>query len=239
LPPLEGERRLAPGETLTFGITLFGKIIELLPYILLVTSALEAAGLGRRLDEHRGQRGAFQIQQIEAYHPIKGTRQVVSQAGKLQAEVPTLSVTAADVKERAAELSMEAITLHFLTPMRLVQNESPVYQLSFQPLIARLLERLALLEQVYGQDEGASPSERWAELTQLAQTITCAEDRTTWENVQSHSRRTRYTSQIGGLLGSATFTGDLAPFRELLVWGELIHAGKNTVKGSGWYRIDH
>jgi len=238
LPPLEGERRLAPGESLTFGITLFGKIIELLPYILLVTNSLEAAGLGRRLDENRGQRGTFQIQQIEAYHPLTGSQHIVWQTGKIQAEVPTLRVSAADVKKRAEELSTETITLRFLTPMRLVQNESPVYHLTFQPLIARLLERLTALEQVYGQDEGESPSEHWAELTRQASTIICSEDQTTWENVGSYSRRTRSLTQIGGLVGSATFTGDLAPFRELLAWGELIHVGKNTVKGSGWYRID-
>ena len=131
-----------------------------------------------------------------------------------------------------------SITCHFLTPTRLVQNESLVYDVSFQPLIARLLERLAALEQVYGQDEEESPSTRWSELVQLAGAITCSENQTRWENVRSYSKRTRYTTQIGGLLGSATFTGDLAPFRELLVWGELIHVGKNTVKGSGWYRLD-
>lgn len=238
LPPLEGERRLAPGESLSFGITLFGKIIELLPYILLVTGSLETAGLGRKLEENRGQRGTFQIQQIEAYHPLTGSQQMVWQTGKIQANVSTLSVSAADVIKRAEELSRESITLRFLTPMRLVQNESPVHQLSFQPLVARLLERLAALERVYGQDEGESPSARWEELNRLASTVICSRDQTTWENVGSYSRRTRVLTQIGGLIGTATFTGDLAPFRELLAWGELIHVGKNTVKGSGWYRIE-
>ena len=35
----------------------------------------------------------------------------------------------------------------------------------------------------------------------------------------------------------ATFVGDLAPFRELLAWGELIHVGKSAVKGNGYYKI--
>lgn len=237
LPPLESERRFAPGESLTFGFTLFGKIIELLPYILLVTSTLEAAGLGRRLSENRGQRGTFEIQQIEAYHPLTGVQHTVWRAGKIQAEVPALGVNALDVRKRAAELPTESITLRFLTPMRLIQDEHPLYRPAFQPLIARLLERLAALEQVYGQDEGESPSARWEDLTRRASTIVCTDDQARWEQVRSYSRRTRYSSQIGGFVGSATFTGDLAPFRELLAWGELIHVGKNTVKGSGWYRI--
>jgi hypothetical protein len=43
---------------------------------------------------------------------------------------------------------------------------------------------------------------------------------------------------IGGIVGKATFVGNLGPFRELLVWGELIHVGKSCVKGNGWYVIE-
>lgn len=238
LPPLEGERRFAPGEQFTFGITLFGTIIELLPYLLLVTSVLEAAGLGRRLPENQGRRGTFKIQRIEAYHPIDGTRQVLAEAGKMRVDAPTLSVTSADVKKRAATLSTKRVTIHFLTPTRLQHEKNLVLSPAFQPLVARLLERLALLEQAYGQGDEPSPSQRWQELVPLAGKIVCTDDQTQWERVGSYSRRTRYLTQIGGLRGKATFTGDLAPFRELLVWGELVHIGKNAVKGSGWYRLE-
>ena len=44
---------------------------------------------------------------------------------------------------------------------------------------------------------------------------------------------------LSGFLGCATFAGDLAPFLELLIWGELIHVGKSCVKGNGWYRIEN
>jgi len=238
LPPLEGEHRFAPGESLTFGLTLFGTIIELFPYLLLVTNSLEAAGLGRRLPENQGQRGTFKIQQIEAYNPISGTREILSAAGKLRIDAPTLSVTSEDVKQRAAELSPTQITIHFLTPTRLQHEERLVRRAAFQPLMARLLERLALLEQEYGQGNEPSPSEQWKELKQLAEQVVCSEDHTRWEEVESYSQRSRYMTQIGGICGRATFTGDLTPFLEVLVWGELIHIGKNAVKGSGWYKIE-
>jgi hypothetical protein len=238
LPPLEGERRFAPGETVSFGLTLFGTIIELLPYLLLVTNSLEAAGLGRRLPENQGRRGTFKIQQIEAYNPIDGTRQVLSEAGKLRVEAPTVSVTSMDVRKRAASLSAEQITIHFLTPIRLQHEERLMYRPEFQPLVARLLERLALLEQEYGQGDEPSPSQQWQELAPLAGHIECIDNQTRWEEVRSYSKRTHYMTQIGGISGSATFAGNLAPFLELLVWGELVHVGKNVVKGSGWYRIE-
>jgi hypothetical protein len=63
LPPLGETRRYEPGETLLFGVTLFGSIIQLLPYLMLSASALEAAGLGRKLPGHRGSRGTLRILQ--------------------------------------------------------------------------------------------------------------------------------------------------------------------------------
>ena len=106
------------------------------------------------------------------------------------------------------------------------------------PLIARLLERLTLLEQEYGQGDEQSPSQHWQELVSLAGQVMCTDDQTYWEDVGSYSRRTHYITQIGGIRGSATFAGNVAPFLELLVWGELVHIGKNAVKGSGWYRLE-
>jgi hypothetical protein len=55
--------------------------------------------------------------------------------------------------------------------------------------------------------------------------------------VVSYSSRQRRRTPIGGLLGDITFAGDLAPLRELLAWGALVHVGKNAVKGDGWYSI--
>jgi hypothetical protein len=190
------------------------------------------------LPENQGRRGTFKIQQIEAYNPIDGTRQVLSEAGKLRVEAPTVSVMSMDVRKRAASLSAEQITIHFLTPIRLQHEERLMYRPEFQPLVARLLERLALLEQEYGQGDEPSPSQQWQELAPLAGHIECIDNQTRWEEVRSYSKRTHYMTQIGGISGSATFAGNLAPFLELLVWGELVHVGKNVVKGSGWYRIE-
>jgi hypothetical protein len=50
--------------------------------------------------------------------------------------------------------------------------------------------------------------------------------------------RTRSSTSLGGLIGRATFESDLTPFRELLVWDELIHIGQNCVKENGWYSIE-
>jgi hypothetical protein len=40
------------------------------------------------------------------------------------------------------------------------------------------------------------------------------------------------------MVGEAVFTGNLGPLREILVWGSLVHVGKNAVKGDGWYVVE-
>ena len=174
LPPT-GIQRYEPGSQLTFGITLFGNIVQLFPYIILASRALEATGLGRKLDENRGQRGKFKIKHIESYNPINDERQIVYQDGKPQVGVPVVTVTATDVLERAQSLPTGEITLNFLTPTRILSKEKLVHHAAFLPLVQRLLERLTALEQAYGLVEEPGLTSRWRELVELAGQIECSE----------------------------------------------------------------
>jgi hypothetical protein len=237
LPPLGEARRYEPGQSLMFGITLFGNIIQMLPYIVMSIEGLEAHGLGHKIAENSYQRGRFEIKQIESYHPLHGTRQIVYQAGKPLVNVPTLSVTASEVKARAASLPTYEITLNFLTPTRLKDQEQFVRRALFRPLIHRLLERLNALQIVYGGGDGRLAEEQ-QKYVELAEQVRCKDDMTRWQEVKSYSHRMKSFSPIGGIIGRATFVGDLTAFRELLTWGELVHVGKNCVKGNGWYKIE-
>jgi len=239
LPPLEANKRYEPGEQLMFGLTLFGSIVQLLPYIVLSIDVLEQCGLGRRLKEHDGRRGRFKIRQIESYNPISIERQAIYEAGKPVVGVPTLSVTAADVAARAVTLATERLTINFLTPTRLVDHEEVMHHIVFRPLLQRLLERLTALEEEYGVGDGYRSLVECKELLTLAEEVKCVDDATTWEEVKSYSQRQRQSMPISGFSGKATFVGELQMFRDLLVWGELVHVGKSAVKGNGWYRIEN
>ena len=237
LPPM-GKQYYEPGSQLIFGITLFGTIVQLFPYIILAANVLEAKGLGHKLDENHGQRGRFKIQQIESYNPVSAVRQVVYQEGKPRVSVPAISVMPTDVLARAGALPTDKITINFLTPTRILYKEKLVHHAAFGPLVQRLLERLTALELAYGYEGEEGLTSQWREMVELAGSVECSDDCTRWEELQSYSGRQRRSTPIGGIIGKATFVGDLAPFRELLVWGELIHVGKNAVKGNGLYRIE-
>jgi len=237
VPPLEGARYYAPEEQLTFGLTLFGNIIQFLPYIMLSLNLFEAVGLGKRIQGQNGRRGQFKIKEVKSYHPLSGEQQKIYQAGKAQVDTSTLAVTAVDVQAKAATLAKEKITLNFLTPTRIKDQEQLLRHATFRPLIQRLLERFSVLRVEYGNGQEQSYEEK-KHYADLAQQVRCINDATYWEQLSSYSSRSKQISSIGGIMGSATFSGDLTPFHELLVWGELIHVGKNCVKGNGWYRIE-
>jgi len=236
-PPLGASRRYERGETLQFGFSLFGSIIRYFPYLILSLNLVEENGMGRKLAEHRGRRGRFKIKCIESFNALTGERSIIYEQGKPYVTVSTLAITVADVSARAALLSPEHMTLDFLTAARIIERDAPLSQAPFAALTIRLLERLSALEEAYGL-----PDERWVaaskyQLVGQARTVTCIDDKRQWEEVRSYSFRQRRGMDISGFVGQATFVGDLTPFRELLVWGELVRVGKGAVKGNGWYKI--
>lgn len=55
-----------------------------------------------------------------------------------------------------------------------------------------------------------------------------------WER---YSNRQRTRMKLGGVVGTATYAGDLAPFLPLLSLGEWLHVGKGATFGLGKYQI--
>lgn len=238
-PPGDGARRYQPGETFSFGLTLISDIVRFLPYILLSLPQFERGGLGHVLDENQGRRGHFQVEQVEVRHPFTDERQVIYEQGQSHVQVPAIAIAAEEWIRRAAELSQARVTLRFVTPLRLIDREHLVKRPAFRPLIHRLLERYLALEQHYGNAQTSVTREEKEAYLHLAETVVCTDDQTSWVESQSYSHRQRRSTPVSGLLGEATFEGDLTPFLGLLVVGELVHVGKNAVKGSGKYHIVH
>jgi hypothetical protein len=108
---------------------------------------------------------------------------------------------------------------------------------AFRSLVLRLIERFTSLVATYGEKSVQEQQAAEPDLIKLAKSITCQKDETLWKDVQSYSHRQHRLTPVSGIIGQITFMGELAPFRELLAWGELIHVGRSAVKGNGWYKI--
>src|SRR4051812_14873333 len=102
-PPL-GPRRFAPGDALSFGITLIGQAAQLFPYVFMAAQAIEQTGLGRRLGANAGRRGSLQIDAITALDPLNDRRAPLYTRGHPQVQAPGLPIDAATVAAYAATL---------------------------------------------------------------------------------------------------------------------------------------
>jgi len=233
-PPTSGAQRYAAGESLRFGLGLFGSAAALFPYLVLAAPALEQGGLGRRLPELGGARGLVQVAHMRALQPLSGEQQTLYTAGQPLVQQPGLPISPDDVAAYAATLPTDRITLQLQTPLRLIEQDHLLKRIALRPLLQRLMRRLDDLAIAYG----AGPlSMDFRGLLAHTDSIQVADDHTRWVDVVSYSSRRAQRTPIGGLVGHVTFVGDLAPLRELLVWGSLIHCGKNAVKGNGWYTL--
>jgi hypothetical protein len=210
---------------------------------------MEQIGLGRPLHVNGGRRGRFSIERIEAVHLFSQNRTLLFEREHRRVQRPTVAMTAADVLERATRLSPHRIRLRFQTPTRLIEGGKLAHVPEPAILLRRLAERLETISRIYSCDSTASGEEAqqqevpgrqaWSPDGLQLDSVYLASCQVTWVDTKSHSSRQQRNIPIGGFIGSATLQGRLSlALRQVLVWGEVLHVGKDTMKGNGWYTIE-
>lgn len=246
--PLTPALVFEPGQCFRIGYVLIGNASRYFSTLVLATRAMEHIGAGRPLHTNKGRRGRFVIEGIEAVNPFTQRRAVLYGSGQLQIGPLVGAITEEDVIRRATRLSDRQITLQFLTPTRLTNDGKLVHVPDPGILLQRLAERLDALTQAYGmpstdieetrrKDRSSDDQEGWYAIAKTSQTH-LADCQVTWVDTKSYSSRQQRSLPIGGFVGKATVQGSLSHrLRQLLAWGELLHVGKNVMKGDGWYQI--
>lgn len=234
-PPLntriEQSQSLENGHCFTFQIVLFGDAAGYIPYIVQAVYRIGKLGIGSG-------RGRFRLLSVKEKNPFtRATANLYTAGSSLQpATQPILS---ADIEASANQLPTDRLGIHFLTPAQITQEGRTLKSLQLPSIIARLLERCQAIEAVYSDTN--KTHETWRDLhfnlSQAANNLQVERDDTRWVDVWSRSGRTGHLDNIGGLVGTITFVGDIAPLRYWLAYGQLLHVGKNAVKGNGWYEI--
>lgn len=239
--------RYSPGETLSFGLTLYAEAMALFPYVVLATGAFEEGGLGRRLEQPDGRwrRGTLTVREIRAENPLTGERQAVLRGGEHQVHVPDIPVTHAQVLAAAAPPPCEdalrtpvRVALRFLTPTRLIEAGHLVKPdtFHFRPFLHRLIERLEALSDGFTDTPLALDVPA---LLDAAGSVAVADNRLTWDEVDSYSTRRRTSSPTSGLTGTVILQArDWTPFWPWLLWGQFVHVGKDAVKGNGMFVVE-
>jgi hypothetical protein len=142
LPPLEEKTLYRPGETLAFDLTLIGKGIDFLPYFIYTFERLgERYGLGKG-------RGRFAVGSVTWLSP-DGKEELLYSGVEKTLRNSFRSATVQDLLQIStlhfALSSLHFLTLHFVTPTRLVYAEALTSAPDFHILMRALLRRLSNL----------------------------------------------------------------------------------------------
>lgn len=230
--PPQGHNHFQPGETLTFGLTLIGGARDMLPYVVRGVAEMGKQGIGKG-------RGCYTLLAIHERCPLLDTERPLMQANTVQ--TPRLAVTPARVADSVDNLRPDQMTLRFYTPTRLIAKGHLVKQFDMVTFSKRLIERCQSLVTYYAETETTIQSEEWQALYQLvadrSAQVKVIRDETRWVEAYSGSKRQNRWTPISGFVGEVTIAGDLRDLQPWILWGTVLHVGKNAVKGNGWYDI--
>lgn len=216
-PPGPGGATAGP---LPVRLVLIGRAISYLPHVLWSVQSLCEGGLG-------AERRPYLLRSVIAHWP-EGPQTVWS------SEHPVLALSGfqttrldLDGTENAA---IHRISLRLVTPLRIRHERRLCTRLTFPLLVTNILRRLYLLDQYHG-DKTWCPDYR--RLIAQSEKVRCVRSRLRWYDWTRYSSRQETKMQMGGLIGTITFTGELGPFLPYLRAAELIHVGRNTSFGLG------
>lgn len=224
-PPLS-----APAEHLCFGLAFYGRGRDYIPMVLSAVSAMGSLGVGRG-------RQRFEVMRVDQVSDLNGTTTMLVDRAHSRAPLDTLlpPPTAEDYQQAALSLVDKPLTVHFLSPTRIVHQGRLCRRPTFRPWFQRLLERARQIGALY---TAAPPWIPFGELLAAAEAVRVVDDHTRWIELRSGSRRQEKVLPASGFAGQVTYAG-LAP--ALLPWvllGQGLQVGKHTVKGNGWYRVE-
>lgn len=248
--------RFAPGDEIIFGLTLMGRAIEYLPYVVFAVSEMARRGLGysrarfdltevHLIDKHDQRRLIYSGDSHRITTPGDST---ASLAELIQTRVDRLSVnhvhdpafadhsSSGDLVHPANPVSSH-LKLRFATPTRIKANGDLQAGLSFELLVKNLLRRVALLTAVHGSKQLELDHRG---LIERAASVTTVRSDLHWYDWERWSNRQQTKMKLGGFVGEAEYAGELLnEFLPVLAAGEVLHLGGSTAFGLGRYKIIH
>ncbi len=236
-PTTPGTFVFEAGTPFAFGLTLYAEALPLFPYIVQAVRRMGEVGLGLKASANSWRRGTFTMREIWADNPISGERQPILQRGSGLVTMPDVPISHAHLAALPPPPPGARVRIAFLTPTRLKHQGQPLRAAPpFRALFQRLMERLASLAQTFS-DTPVDPDLRYR-LVGLSDAVRLVEDGTRWVHLEGYSGRQQGHTSISGIVGHAVYAADdWATLWPWLKWGEILHVGKNAVKGEGMLSV--
>jgi hypothetical protein len=254
----------APGEAFDFTLTLLGKAVDFLPYFILAFREVAQEGIGLNRAQCNLERveqidvPESRIPSPQSLAPSPEPTLIYSYADQLF-RAPKAFTLGDYVQSRLAQLSLSTgdcrLSTLFLTPTYLKSEGQAVRQPEFHHLFKRVRDRLNALSTFYGPGPIDADFKGLGQAAENVRTIKCDVH---WQERSRRSSKTGQRHELSGFVGSCTYefphleseisnleSGVLNLKSEisnlqLLQWliaGELIHAGRHTAWGNGWYQV--
>ncbi|MGC9197120.1 MAG: CRISPR system precrRNA processing endoribonuclease RAMP protein Cas6 [Syntrophobacteraceae bacterium] len=255
-PPENPSRIISEGEHFEFGLTIIGRALEYIPYLIYAFIRLGEMGLGKArlmatgksVDEslrvapeapcpaltgRTGGGGKFTLEDVRAW-TSEGLVSIYDSGGQsLKRPVPWPDRQ--EIRARCEALRpLPRLTINFRTPARIKSEGRLTDEPEFHQLARSLLRRLSALSYFHCEKRMELD---FKGLIERARGVQRVSSDLKWHDWQRYSGRQRQKMTLGGFIGEATFAGDLGEFLPMLAWGEVLHLGKAASFGLGKYSL--
>jgi hypothetical protein len=239
-PPNPPQERIPAGETFSFGLTLFGEATLRLAYVLQAAYHIGRTGVG---SGRRDGLGRFRLEEIQSGNPFSGRSNTILERSSNMVKLVPIMIGYLDAANAAAALPerLEAarnhLSVRFISPTRLDQNNRLVKSPDFDVLFQRLLYRIDDLSRQYAGGERRDRASL-NNLLRAAERVRLVETGTQWFELSSWSGRKGARTPLSGLIGDVTYYAkDWEPLLPWLLLGQGTQVGKSAVKGNGVYQL--
>ena len=212
-----------PGQELSFELVLIGRAQEFFPHFVVALREMDRIGRGRR---------AIELARIEAVDASGASPRVVYDAGDNVVRGAGSPMTLEDCARESCPGG--PVTIEFVTQTRLKHEGSWTRVPEFQIVFRRLLGRLSSMARFHcGEPLGVD----FKGMIDRAHEVRLVRNDTRWVSWSRYSSRQDKKMQWDGLVGTATYEGDFAPFWSYLRFGQYVHVGHGATFGLGNYRL--
>jgi len=219
-PPLNPSHKDS-NEPIIFTVRLFGRATNASPFVIEACRRLAINGLGK-------DRYPFELEEVR--DPSQQGAILYSKDNPEYGGYPSVRTMSCEVQSPP-----ENLPLQFLTPTRLVEDGRLLRSPTVEALVRAIVFRIRAIGYFHDAKRWDPDIEALQKSTEGVKIISAD---TSFKRLERLSTRQQRKVPLDGFVGRITLAGEtLGSLYPLFAAGQVLHIGKGTVFGLGWYKI--